>query len=138
MGTRGDHANANHKTILPILSGILVAPFSASYPPLVQASLRSLDAIILNDWPRLPFHRGVILEGLITCWCRIKNEDTPSNELLSLRESIEHTVKVLASVLKGTVNVVEEYQSLVDSDGRLQRLLVTHGAENTETAIIFD
>ena len=88
-----------------------------------------MEAIIVNDWPRISYHRGEILKGLTVCWCRIKDQGEVSKgkvskELEKVQESIEKAVRLLTSVLKTDVDVVEEYRILVDSDVRLRDLLV--------------
>ena len=83
-----------------------------------------MEAIIVNNWPRISYHRGEILKGLTICWCRIKDQGEVSREVEKVQESIEKVVRLLTSVLKADVDVVEEYRILVDSDARLRDLLV--------------
>lgn len=83
-----------------------------------------MQTIILTAWPRIAYNRGEILKGLTICWCRIEEQESTSDELHEVREKIKSTVSLLTSVLERVVNVVDEYQSLIDSDGRLQKLLV--------------
>lgn len=117
-------ADATVKHILPLLTGILAAPFATAYLPLLQASVNAVRTIIVADWPRIAHHRGEILKGVTVCWCRIGDEDAQSRELREVRESIEQAVQLLTCVVKGNVKVVEEYQTLIDSDSRLRDLLV--------------
>lgn len=69
-------------------------------------------------------HRGEILKGITTCWCRIGEDDVQSEKLKEVRKSIEKAVQLLTCVVTGSVKVVEEYENLVDSDSRLRDLLV--------------
>ena len=87
--------------------------------------MQATNAVVFNDWPRVAHHRGEILEGLITCWCRIQEEESLSPELKAVNESCERTVKKLTAVLKEGVDVEGEYKVLVDNDSRLQRILST-------------
>lgn len=47
-----------------------------------------------------------------------------SPELKKVRKGIEKAVQLLTCVMTGSVEVVEEYKNLVDSDSRLRNLLV--------------
>lgn len=109
-----------------MLSQILSAPFATAYPPLLEASVHAMDAVIVHVWPRVAYHRGEILEGLIICWCRIQGEEEErqSTELLRIQTNIHRTVKLVTAILKPDVNVLEEYQTLIDADRRLQNLLI--------------
>ncbi len=117
-------ADATVKHTLPLLTGILAAPFATAYPPLLQASVRMVQTIVVASWPRVAHHRGEILKGLTICWCRLRDEEAQSQELKEVRESIEQAVQLLTCVLTERVQVVEEYQILIDSDSRLRDLLV--------------
>ncbi|CAD6583397.1 MAG: hypothetical protein ASARMPREDX12_005298 [Alectoria sarmentosa] len=112
------------KHILPLLTGILDTPFATAYPPLLQASVKALQTIIVADWPLITRHRGEILKGMTVCWCRIGDEKAQSQELKEVRESLGKAVQLLTCVVAGNVKVVEEYQTLIDSDNRLRDLLV--------------
>jgi len=101
----------------------LTAPFATAYPRLLQAALQAFNAIVSNGWPRVAFHRGEILEGLIVCWCSIQGESL-SSDLEPVMDSLQHTVKILTATLQETINVEEEYRVLIDSDSRLRDLLI--------------
>ena len=83
-----------------------------------------VQTIVVASWPRVAHHRGEILKGLTICWCRIRDEEAQSQELKDVRESIEQAVQLLTCVLTERVQVVEEYQILIDSDSRLRDLLI--------------
>ena len=88
--------------------------------------MQGINAVIVNDWPRVTYHRSEILEGLIICWCSMQDEESVSTDLKTVHESIAQTVNILTDVLKDSVDVREEYRLLVDSDSRLQKLLVIY------------
>ena len=117
-------ADANVKYIFPLLTGILAAPFATADPALLQASVEAIKTTIVTGWPRIAHYRGEILKGMIICWCRIGDEDVQSQDLNAVRESIEQVVQLLTCAVAQNVKIFEEYQTLVDSDGRLQNLLV--------------
>ncbi|MCJ1461368.1 hypothetical protein MMC28_011750 [Mycoblastus sanguinarius] len=111
---------------LPLLSANLASPFPTAYPPLIRASVRALKAVMVNGWQRIAIHRGEILRGLTVCWCRIVGQDKESEELKETQERVEEAVRVLTSLIKSDVNISigEEYQTLIENDGRLQELLI--------------
>lgn len=111
------------KRIIPLLSQVLSAPFAIAYPPLLKASVHAIDAVLINVWPRVAYHRGELLEGLLVCWCRIQGEVTQSRELQRIQAGIQHTVTLFTAILRMDIKVTEEYQTLIDSDRRLQTLL---------------
>lgn len=108
-----------------MLSSILSAPFATAYPPLLLAAVEAIERVILIDWPRISYHRGEILRGLVVCWCRIAEEEELSKELSSVRAKIKECTKLLTAVLDQEVDVGSEYRSLIGGDSRLKELLVT-------------
>lgn len=110
--------------MLPLLSANLTAPFATAYPPLLEASIKALEAAMVNDWPRITNHRGEILRGLTVCWCRIKDEETRSRGLRKVQESIERSVRLLTLLIKKDVDAAPEYQMLIDCNDRLRDLLI--------------
>ena len=84
----------------------------------------SIQAIIVNLWPRLSYHKGEIMRGLLICWCRIKDCEVESRELLQIQQGIENAMRLLKAVLQSNVDVKEDHRILVDSDSRLRDLLV--------------
>ena len=86
--------------------------------------MEALQTIIVTNWPRIAHHRGEILKGLALCWCRIGDEETQSQELIAVRENIEQAVQLLTHAVTQDSKLVDEYQTLIDSDSRLRDLLV--------------
>ena len=80
--------------------------------------------MIINAWPRIAYHRGEVLRGLTICWCRIQEEDSLSEELREVEESVRRTLRLLTNVLRRDVDVEEEYRILIDGNDRLADLLV--------------
>jgi tRNA nucleotidyltransferase (CCA-adding enzyme) len=108
------------------LSASLASPFATAYPPLLLASATATQAITVTDWPRVAYHRSELLKGLAICWCRIDAEQQKSKDLKNVQEMIEQATRLLTSVLERDVDVdvAAEYQILIDSEPRLQSLLV--------------
>lgn len=107
--------------LVPLLSDVLCAPFGTAYPPLLLAAVKSLQAIILNGWPRMAIYRGEILRGLAVCWCKIEEDGSEGLEIVTA--AIKDTVKLLSAAAGNALDVITEYKSLVDSDERLSNLL---------------
>ena len=106
-----------------MLSQILSSPFATAYPPLIEVSVRALRTVVVNIWPRVAYHRGEILEGLLCCWGRLHDEAAQTADLQSIKSNIEQTVRMVTAILKTQMDVAIEYQILLQSDSRLQCLL---------------
>ncbi|KAL9002430.1 MAG: hypothetical protein Q9188_004634 [Gyalolechia gomerana] len=111
------------KDLLPLISATLTAPFATAYPPLLDAALQTLRAIITNGWPRVGFHRGEILEGLIICWWRIEDEGKPTPELVGIKDGIEDISRAVVRLLRDDEHAMEEIQTIGNHDLRLMTLL---------------
>ncbi|KAL9603638.1 MAG: hypothetical protein Q9179_002125 [Wetmoreana sp. 5 TL-2023] len=111
------------KNLLPIISGILTAPFALAYTPLLVASLQTLRAVVMNAWPEVGFYRGEILEGLVICWCRIADEEEPTNELVEIQASIKEIVRAVVQLFKNDEQAEKELKMLKDCDARLEAIL---------------
>ena len=72
----------------------------------------------------MAYHKGEIMRGLLICWCRIKDSEVESRELLQIQQGIENAMRLLKAALQSDVDVGEDYRILVDSDPRLRDLLV--------------
>lgn len=93
-------------------------------PALLDAGLQVFEAVILNVWPRVEYHRGDILEGLLSCWCKILNEGiSPSHTLARVRFNIEKVIRLMTVHLKAQRNITDEYRTLIATDSRLKDLL---------------
>ena len=110
------------KDLFPLITGILTAPFATAYPPLLEVALQTLRAIIVNGWPRMAFHRGEILEGLLVCWYRIEEEE-PNSDLMRVKGEIENISRAVVQLFKENEDAKEELQRLRKSDPRLETFL---------------
>jgi len=94
--------------------------------------LAAVETVLLVDWPRVGYHRGELLKGLVGCWLRIEEEGdgeegkgtADKEELPGVKNGIRRCVSLLTAVLRREVDVGAEYGLLVESDGRLEELLV--------------
>lgn len=111
------------KDLLPMVSATLTTPFALTYPPLLIAALGVLRAVISKAWPRVGYHRGDILEGLIVCWCRIADEDEASDEVLAMGAHIEEVVRTVVRIIGDDEEGRGDLRMLKDHDSRLQAIL---------------
>jgi len=80
-----------------------------------------VETVVLVDWPRVGYHRGEILKGLVGGG---GEEAKRMEELQGVKDGIRRCVKLLTAVLEKKLDVGGEYRLLVESDGRLGGLLV--------------
>lgn len=124
VNAMGMHCVKHLKDLLPMISGILAAPFATAYPPLLDAALQTLRAILIHGWPRMVYHRGEILEGLVICWCRIQDQGgEPTNTLVSTKKNLKEVSRAVVQILKKDMAAREELQMLQNSDVRFETLL---------------
>ncbi|KAL9058852.1 MAG: hypothetical protein Q9206_001742 [Seirophora lacunosa] len=119
----GLHCVKHLKDFIPVISGILTAPFATAYPPLLEAALQTLRTILVNGWPRIAFHGGEILGGLIICWRRLEDEDKPTSELVVIQRSIEVVLRAAVQLLEGDDRTKRELYMLQAYSSRLKNLL---------------
>lgn len=114
-------ASVKHlKHILPLLSRILSEPLGLAYSPLLLSAAKTLQAVILNSWPRMTFHRNEVLQGTVICWLRVKEEG--EGKYAELEQELETVVKMLVATIDGEVDWRAEFKELEDADGRLTEL----------------
>lgn len=89
---------------LPLLSAILQDPFILSHKTLTLSTLKALQAVILNAWPRIPARRGAIMMGLCLCWGRCMEEQGTADKetvVKNVRKELQETVAMLDAVMRG-------------------------------------
>jgi hypothetical protein len=109
--------------LIPLLSDVLSEPFGTAYPPLLIATVTTLQTIILTDWPRISAHRPEVLRGLVFCWLRLM-EDQPNPGLNELKQGLKDAVKLLKAAVRDEVDIDKDIKLLLQSDGRLTELLI--------------
>lgn len=122
VNAMGIYSVKHLKDLLPIISTILTAPFATAYPPLLQAAVECLKAVIVNGWPRVKLHRGEILEGLVVCWCKIVDEGVGEHRdgLLEVKGGIREVLRAVVQILRGDEEAMEEFKMLSDCDEQLK------------------
>ena len=115
-------ANLIPKYLLPLISNILSDPFALAHPALLRSALWAQQIIILNGWPRISYHRGEVLKGLVICWCRISVDGHQSTNLDGIKHLLRENLKLLIATLHEDSDATEEVSKLLKSDLRLKGL----------------
>ncbi|KAL8633794.1 hypothetical protein Q9189_000530 [Teloschistes chrysophthalmus] len=124
VGAMGIYAVKHLKDLLPMVSVTLTAPFALAYPPLLMAALGVLRAVVARAWPRVGYHRGDILEGLVVCWCRIADDDDKaSGEVLAVRAEIKEVARTVVRIIGDDEEGRSDLRMLGDHDSRLRAIL---------------
>ncbi|KAI4743630.1 poly A polymerase C-terminal region-like protein [Aureobasidium sp. EXF-12298] len=111
--------------ILPMLSSILTHPFVTASPPLLLSSLRALQAIILNTWPRMHVHKHEVLKCVTVPWIRMQEENVAGNEFDKIKEECRVVVQMLRDALHENLDEFDrELAELVMVDKMLDGLFV--------------
>ncbi|EMD86271.1 hypothetical protein COCC4DRAFT_135187 [Bipolaris maydis ATCC 48331] len=99
--------------ILPLVSAILQEPFVLAHQPLVTSTLRALQSVMSNAWPRLPGHRGAIMMGLCLLWttCLEEEEQPGGQPIEAVKVQVQETVAMLDAVMQsvGEAGMVETW-----------------------------
>ncbi|KAH8594490.1 hypothetical protein B0O99DRAFT_625064 [Bisporella sp. PMI_857] len=119
-GKLGIHSVKHLKDILPILSAILEDPFTAA--ALLRTSIKTLEATILNAWPRIsePVHRMTILKSLVLCWNNVTKSEVSEDVTAALTKVANLFVKVVEK--NDEAGIKGDMAKLVQADPRLEKL----------------
>ena len=82
---------------------MLSAPFGPAHPPLLLAAAVALQAVILNDWPRIDCYQAEILKGLALCWYTINESICESCELDSVKTVVRQDINLLRECVRANV-----------------------------------
>lgn len=97
-----------------------MAHLATAYPPLLRTALKTLRTLISVAWPRVAYHKGVMLKGLTTLWCRLEEYEPLSEELAEVQKATKLTTHTLLSEL-GTD--IDEVKKLSEVNPRIETLL---------------
>ncbi|MCJ1477733.1 hypothetical protein MMC13_006406 [Lambiella insularis] len=111
------------KDILPLITGVLSAPFSPAHPPLLLAAALALQCLILNAWPRMSYYRGEVLKGLTLSWCMLNEDHRRSDELSRVRDVLRQNAALLREVLGKDSETMQEVYQLLHAVPQLDKLL---------------
>jgi tRNA nucleotidyltransferase (CCA-adding enzyme) len=109
------------KDTIPLLSNILAEPLGAAYPPMLLTAAKTMQAVILNGWPRVVRWRGEALRGVTVCWVRVAEEDVQDVAEL---DGVKRELKDCVGMLKAAVH--HEGAGEVDWDGETRELVGAH------------
>jgi len=122
LGHMGIESVKHLPNIIPLLSTILQDPFIVSHQALTGSTLKALQAVMLNAWPRIPGHRGAIMMGLSLCWGRCTDEDVSTQQDMGeLKAALQETVAMMDAVMQAVKEDamkekwVEEKRNLVEA-----------------------
>ncbi|KAH0547627.1 hypothetical protein FGG08_000116 [Glutinoglossum americanum] len=112
------------KDLIPLLSDVLSEPFGTAHPPLLIATIQTMQTIILTDWPRMPVHRAEVLRGLTFCWLRLVEDGPKVPSFYDLKQELRDAVKLLKAAVRNEVDIDADIKLILQSDGRLAELLI--------------
>ena len=115
----------NIQDMVPLLSDILSEPFGTAYPPLLIATIQTLQTIILTDWPRISAHRAEVLRGLTFCWLKLMEDGPKVASFYELKQGLKDALKLLKAAVRNEVDIDADIKLLSQSDGRLTELLIS-------------
>ncbi|KAL6164999.1 CCA tRNA nucleotidyltransferase [Exserohilum turcicum] len=105
--------------ILPLLAAVLQEPFALSHAPLLGSTLKALQSVVLNAWPRVAGHRGVAMMGLCLLWSMcLEEEDNEEDEEAGreqagqIKAAVQETVGMLDAAMQSAeqADVVETWR----------------------------
>lgn len=109
--------------ILPMLSSILTHPFVTASPPLLLSSIKALQSLILNAWPRMGVYKTEILKCVTLPWIRMQEESGDGDEFAEIKAECKLTEQMLRDALGTDAGDFDnEIEQLVKADSRLEGL----------------
>ncbi|MCJ1439364.1 hypothetical protein MMC27_008756 [Xylographa pallens] len=113
------------KDLLPLISDVLSAPFGPAHPPLMLAATVALQAIILNDWPRVGRYQAEILKGLVLCWYTMNEDACESYEVDNVKIAVQQDIRLLRESVRTKIVEQLDMDQLLHDDHQLSDLLKT-------------
>lgn len=109
--------------VLSMLSSILTHPFVTASPPLLLSSVKALQAVVLNTWPRMQVHKTEVLKCVTVPWIRMQEEGVGGVGFGKVKEECRVVVEMLKDALRVDADVLEkEIGELIKVDTRLEGL----------------
>jgi hypothetical protein len=106
-----------------MLSSILTHPFVTASPPLLLSSIKALQAIILNTWPRMHVHKTEVLKCVTVPWIRMREEQVKGDDFDKIKEECKVVIEMLRGALQEHVDEFQEdVEELIKVDARLAGL----------------
>jgi len=111
------------KYLFIMLNDVLGNSFSTAYPPILLSAVKTMQAVILNGWPRMVANRAEVLKGLTISWVQIQETEADSQGLGEVKKEMVTTVQMLRAVVKDDCDFEADCTALVEADERLFGLL---------------
>ncbi|KAF3044040.1 CCA tRNA nucleotidyltransferase, mitochondrial [Didymella heteroderae] len=108
-------------SLTPLVTGVMQDPFVLAHKELSLVTVKALQALIQNCWPRMPAHRGAVVLGLCVLKGRCDEEGGSGGKqkLSEIRVEVKDTAELLDAVLSQS-EVKEEWgkekEVLVEAD----------------------
>jgi tRNA nucleotidyltransferase (CCA-adding enzyme) len=128
LGHMGIESVKHLSSIIPLLSTILQEPFIVSHKSLTMSTLKALQAVMLNGWPRIPQHVAVIMMGLCLCWGRCMEDSSALAHVEEVKQEIQETVAMLDAVMQAAEDASmrdkweDEKRKLVETSAAYQSM----------------
>lgn len=106
--------------VLPMLSSILTHPFVTASPSLMLESVKALQALVLNAWPRIHVYKTEVLKCVVVPWIRMVEEG--GDGFGEIKGECRTTVQMLSDALGEDEGLEAEVAELVKADSRLEGL----------------
>jgi len=121
LSKMGIHSVKYLKDILPILTTVLTDPFGPARPSLLLSGMKTLQAVILNCWPRIALdkgHRMEVVKMLVLCWKNLSEgeEDGKEKGLDEVKEELKVAGKLLVGAVEKEVDFRTELMPLFEAD----------------------
>ncbi|KAL1841849.1 hypothetical protein VTJ49DRAFT_6526 [Mycothermus thermophilus] len=133
VGDLGVRAVKHLKDLIPMLSSIMTDPFAPAAPATLLATIKALQAVLANCWPRIPgsVWQDEIINALVLCWLHVAeyNRRANNDETYSqIERDLLVTARALASVLKtAETDLASHTKPLVEKEPRLAKLFAVSG-----------
>ncbi|KAL1798990.1 hypothetical protein ACET3X_003027 [Alternaria dauci] len=90
--------------LVPLLSVILQEPLELSHKPLLLSTLKALQSVLLNAWPRIPAHRGTVMMGLCLLWSRCieRQKMIDDEDIKHVTSEVQESVAMLDAIMQAT------------------------------------
>ncbi|KAF1846796.1 tRNA nucleotidyltransferas-like protein [Cucurbitaria berberidis CBS 394.84] len=104
LGHMGIESVKHLPDVMPLLSVILQEPFALGHQPLLLSTLRALQSVMANAWPRVAGYRGEMMMGLCLCWGRCVEEQKKGvkREVEEVMDQVRETFAMLDAVMHAT------------------------------------
>ncbi len=110
--------------IWAVLKARLTNPFASASYPLLDASIKALQTVILTDWPRIDRYAGEILLAIGDCYGRLV-DDSPSAAGATSKRLLDETLWLLRAALVEQPQILEEIEEALRREPRLTGLVAS-------------